>query len=218
MNKLITPPAEFTVDIYAARVLLDGTVPVNHRPVDVLGGPYQDGIRVSSRPIQPSTVLDPTNTAMIVWSGGTSTTPDVRARFWEPVAPNVFPYGVACPGPLGELPTIGTAGGSPIAGNQQFGITLTDAPASSVAVLLISNTFGTTPLMGAPGCNLYVGLPILSTMAVLTGPVGDAGATLPLPSQIPSGTQLAFQWAIYSPTANALGWIVSNDVDVSWYQ
>jgi hypothetical protein len=214
----IIPPAEFTVDVYAARVQLDGTVPVNHRPVDVLGGPYQDGICVSSRPIQPATVLDPTNTALIAWSGGTSTTPDIRARFWEPVAPYVMPYGSPCAGPLGELPRIGTAGGSPIVGNQQFRITLTDAPASSVAVLLISGTFGSAPLPGAPGCTLYVGLPLVSTMVAVTDPIGDADLTLPMPSQILSGTQLAFQWAIISPTANSLGLILSDDVDVSWYQ
>jgi hypothetical protein len=84
--------------------------------------------------------------------------------------------------------------------------------------LLISGTFGSAPLPGAPGCTLYVGLPLVSTMVAVTDPIGDADLTLPMPSQILSGTQLAFQWAIISPTANSLGLILSDDVDVSWYQ
>ncbi len=219
----IVPPQEFGVDIRAARVLLDGTVAIDHRPVDVLGGPVQGQIRASSRPIH-TVAEQETNTTLLTWWGqtgpsGTSAVNDVRARFFEPCAPSTFPFGSPCPGPLGELPTIGlmpTFAQRPIAGNEDFRLLLTGAPANSLAVLLISDVLTTIPIPGAPGCSLYAGLPLVSVLPAVTLGTGAANREVPLPCSIPSGTTLAFQWAIYSPQANAFGWIVSDDLDISW--
>jgi len=206
-------------NIYGARVKTNAWVPVDHRPIDVLNGPSQSGLCVSSRTICPEDgPIEPTNGALVAWSGYTSPTSDIRARGWEPVEPVVIPFGVPCPGPLGEMPRIGTDNGPPVAGRRSFELTVSDAPASSVAILFISDTFASTPIPGAPGCNLYLGLPVIGTYVAVTSPSGTASAPVPIPTQIPTGTNLAFQWIIYSPTANAFGWIVSDDLDISWYQ
>src|SRR5690606_36110378 len=100
----LIPPAEVSVNIRAARVLLDGTVAINQRDVDVLNGPHQNNICVSSRPIQ-STATMPTNTTLITWNGETGPSggiSDIRARFFEPVQPYPSLFGTACPGPAGE--------------------------------------------------------------------------------------------------------------------
>ena len=116
------------------------------------------------------------------------------------------------------MPRIGTHGGPLVAGKRWFDFTLSDAPPNSIAMLLWSNTFATTPIPGTPGCNFYLGLPAIGTAVAITSGTGTANVWFPMPTQIPSGTSLAFQWAIYSPTANAFGWIVSDDLDVYWYQ
>lgn len=213
----IIPPNEFAVDIRAARVLLDGTVAVTDRAVDLLGGPYQANLRSASRPIRDSG--KETNTTLLTWYGATGPANglnDVRARFFEPVVPNDSLFGVACPGPLGELAQIGSAGGSAIAGSPDFRLTIASAPANSLAVLLISPQLTTTAIPGAPGCSLYAGLPFLSVLPTFTDAAGSGFAPLPMPCSIPSGFTLAFQWGIYTPGHNAFGWIVSNDMDINW--
>ncbi|MEZ6036424.1 MAG: hypothetical protein R3F29_03010 [Planctomycetota bacterium] len=213
----IVPPAEFSVNIRAARVLLDGTVAINERDVDVLNGPYQSDLCVSSRPIQTSANM-PTNTTLITWNGETGPTggiSDIRARYFEPIAPYPSLFGNACPGPAGELAAIGYTG-KPIAGNSDFAFTITGAPPIHLAVLVISDVLTTTPIPGAPGCELYAGLPLLSILPTLTDAAGSGSVGLPLPCSIPQGATLAFQWAIYTPGHNAFGWIVSNDQDIFW--
>jgi len=37
-----------------------------------------------------------------------------------------------------------------------------------------------------------------------------------MPCSIAPGFTIACQWGVYSPTANAFGWIVSNDIDLTW--
>jgi hypothetical protein len=134
-------------------------------------------------------------------------------RVGDPVS---GPFGFACAGPLGELPAIGTAGGEAFPGNDDFDFTVSTAPAFSLAVLLISDQFTTTPLPGAPGCNLYAGLPFLTLLATVTDGAGFGSVDLPIPCGIPNGAALAFQWGVYTPGHNAFGWIVSNDLDISW--
>jgi hypothetical protein len=214
----IVPPAEFDVDIYAARVLLDGTVPIDHTLVDNPGGQFQSSIRASSRPIRTVAGKEH-NTTMITWMGQTGSSGsinDVRARLYEPVVPSIFPFGSACAGPLGELASIGTTNGPPIAGKDDFAITITGAPANSLAALVISDLLTTTPIPGAPGCNLYAGLPFIVVLPTITNGAGSGQVTVPIPCSIPDNTVLAFQWGIYTPGHNAFGWIVSNDIDIRW--
>jgi hypothetical protein len=119
-------------------------------------------------------------------------------------------------GPLGELSAIGTAGGDPIPGNDDFRFTISGAPANSIAVLVASDVLSTTPIPGAPGCLLYAGLPLLDILPTVTNGGGSGSVALPIPCSVPSGTALAFQWAVYAPTANAFGCITSNDIDMFW--
>ncbi|MCB9878124.1 MAG: hypothetical protein H6835_11030 [Planctomycetes bacterium] len=214
----IIPPDEFAVNIRGARVLLDGTVAINQRNVDVLNGPFQASLCVSSRPIQTTSWME-TNTTLITWYGETGPAgglADIRARFFEPNAPHPSLFGSACPGPAGEMASIGYAGGEPIQGNSAFQLTVSGAPPVHLAVLVVSDQLTTTPIPGAPGCNLYAGLPAIGFLPALTDAAGSAAVNLPLPCSIPHSATLAFQWAIYTPGHNAFGWIVSNDQDIPW--
>ena len=214
----IIPPAEFDAEIRAARVLLDGTVAVTDRLVDDPGTQAQLGLRASSRQIH-TVSEDRTNRVLFAWTGLTgpaSGINDIRAAYFEPVDANESPFGSPCPGPLGELPLISTAYGPAHAGNDDFEFRVTDAPATSLAVLVISSQLTTMPIPGAPGCSLYAGLPVLMILPTVTNAAGVGAVVLPIPCSIPSGAVLAFQWGVYSPNANAFGWIVSDDLDISW--
>ena len=211
------PPNEFSLNVRAARVLPDGTVPISNRPVDVLNGPYQSGLRASSAQLSAPITLRK-NTVMLAWQGATGPAPgvnDVRAHRYEPVAPNIAPYGSACPGPGGSLPTIDT-NADPVAGLYLFKVEVDNAPPNSLAVLLIGNLLASSPIPGAPGCTRYVGLPLLNALPTVTSVSGSGSIQLPMPCSIPSGVTLAFQWAVYTPGHNAFGWITSDDIDISW--
>jgi hypothetical protein len=39
---------------------------------------------------------------------------------------------------------------------------------------------------------------------------------LPIPCSVPCGVTLAFQWGVFTPGWNNFGWIVSDDLDISW--
>lgn len=215
----IVPPAEFDVDVYAARVLPDGTVPQDHSLVDNPGTEFQTQVRASSRPIQTSS-SDRRNVSLLAWMGQTGTAGtglnDIRARFFEPVGTTSSFFGTACPGPLGELPAIGFAGGEPVPGNDDYAITLTNAPANSLAVLLIGGGLVSVPIPGAPGCSLYTDLPLIFVLGAITDGAGAAQVALPIPCSMPVDAPVAMQWGISTPGWNAFGWITSNDLDVNW--
>lgn len=212
-----TPPNEFALNVRAARVLPDGSVPVSDRSVDVLNGPFQTGLRASSLQLS-TTGSRRTNTVMLTWQGATGPSTglnDVRARMYEPVAPIVAPYGSPCAGPGGTLPVIGT-NWDPIPGNELFEVHVSNAPANSLAVLLIGNVLTTAPLPGAPGCSIYMGVPFLDAIPTVTSNIGFGYVSLPIPCSVPPGSLLAFQWGVYTPGHNSLGWITSDDLDVTW--
>jgi hypothetical protein len=98
-----------------------------------------------------------------------------------------------------------------------FRVTLANAPTGSLAVLVLSDQLATAPIPGAPGCNLHVGLPVLTALPTVTNGLGDGEVMVPMPCSIPTGLTIALQWRIYSPAANAFGWIVSNDLDINWH-
>jgi hypothetical protein len=215
----IIPPAEFEVDVRAARVLRDGTVAITDRLVDQPGGPFQGALRAASRPIQSVANQTETNTTMLAWFGMTGPSGginDIRARLFEPVVANESPFGVACPGPLGELPQIGTLNGPAIPGNNKLRITVDNAPTNSLAFLVVSDQLTTTPIPGAPGCSLYAGLPLLDAFPAVVNNSGFGSVILPIPCSVPSGVTLAFQWGVFTPGWNNFGWIVSDDLDISW--
>ena len=127
----------------------------------------------------------------------------------------LLPFGSGCVEPTGTTPQI-TAIGEPRPGNQTFGMRVSNAPPNSLAVLVVSSQLTSSPIPGAPGCNLYAGLPLLLALPTVTNAFGVGLATVPLPCSVPPGVALAFQWGIYTPGHNAFGWITSNDIDAAW--
>lgn len=205
-----------TNEVLAARVLADGTVARAHLPVSAAPTQFEDRPSASSRPI-PMTMSQLGNKSLVAWQTRPSSTFDtqIHARFVEPILPHASLIGFACPGPLGELPAIGTTG-QPTAGNSNFQVKVTNAPANSLAALVIGTTFTGVPIPGAPGCLLFAGLPFLTMLPTLTNAAGSGSVALPIPCAIPNQAALPLQWAIYTPGHNALGWIVSNDLDIQW--
>ncbi|MCK5940510.1 MAG: hypothetical protein KAI24_00970 [Planctomycetes bacterium] len=214
------PATPFQKNILAARVKGNGTVTVVDRPIDILNGPNQGGLRAAPTPRNGAS-QDRTSTTLLVWWGETGSgngARDVRARRFEPVAPTLYPFGSACTGPGGTLPQIGTANGRPVPGNDSFRFTIDNAPPSSIAFLMTSDTLTTTPIPGAPGCELYAGLPLISATPALVTNSGSGSLIVPIPTCVPTGSTLAFQWAVLTPGWNALGAIVSDDLDITWSQ
>ena len=204
-------------DVYATMVNRQGSIGPR-RLVDSPGA-RQNTTRASSRPIVSG--LHPRNSSLLVWmgeTGGPTLRPDIRARFFEPVNMTIGTFGTACSGPLGELPQTGVDGGLPFAGNDEFRLTISNAPPFSLAALVVGSSAVTVPLPGAPGCFVYASLPSIHIDAVFTNGVGDGSVALPIPCSIPSGSFLAMQWAVYTPGHNAFGWITSNDMNFVWNQ
>tara|TARA_R110002096_G_scaffold315272_4_gene509542 strand:- start:184 stop:2529 length:2346 start_codon:yes stop_codon:yes gene_type:complete len=215
-----TPSSQFAINVRAARVLLDGTVAIAGKAIDVLNGPFQHGLRASSwNPGTETTSNYWVNSVMFAWTGqtGFGGIDDIRARRFDPVAANTNLFGAACPGPNGELPMIGT-NGEPIPGNGDLEFTVDDAPPGSIAALLIGDNFMTSPLPGAPGCQLYMGTPVLTALSTTANFAGVGKVAVPIPCGVTVGSAFAFQWIVMTPGHNAAGWITSNDMDVSWTQ
>ena len=206
------------VDLYAARITADGIVTANHVLIDAAGSYYQDSVAIASRPIRDFGTQD--NVSMVVWSSysGAGGRPIVKSRLFVPVATSENPFGVGCPGPGGAVPTIGTVSGPPLPGNASFGIALSQAPPSSLAVLVVSSVTANNPLPGAPGCRLYLDQPFVALLPAATTIAGAAVVSLPIPCAVYGSPGLACQWAIYTPGHNAFGWITSDDVDLLWTQ
>lgn len=204
-------------DVYAARVRLSGTVHAPSSPVSTASGRLRRSLRASS--VVAGSANAP-NGVMFAWldeSNSVGLINDIHARVYEPVTSFVSPYGSACAGPGGTLPTIQTDG-DPYPGNLEFAIELSNAPSGSLAALLISNTLTTAPIPGAPGCTLYVDFPLLLAMPTITTAAGDASVSVPIPVGAPPGALLGFQWGVYTPGYNAFGWIASGALDISWQQ
>ncbi|MCB9878722.1 MAG: hypothetical protein H6835_14090 [Planctomycetes bacterium] len=207
-----------TYGVEAARVLADGTVAAVDRQLFATAGWTNAAPRGSSVADVPG--ADMSNGVLFTWTnvstpGGAQD--DIRAQLFEPVSAQAIPYGTGCPGPNGSTPTIGTYQRA-APGNQDFAVTVSTAPANSLAALLISAQLTTTPIPGAPGCDLYAGLPLLFALPTVTNGGGGGTITLPIPIGALPGAALAFQWAIYTPGHNAFGGIVSDDVDLHWNQ
>ena len=202
----------------AARVLADGTVATRNVLVDTPASPSEfiAQPRASSRPLRDVEVRS--NRCFVAYDRSLfvsgANVYNVRAAVFENVGATTSPFGVPCPGPLGEMPTIGTAG-LPYPGTDDFTVLLTNAPMNTLAVLVISDTFASFPIPGAPGCTAYLGLPLVTALPTVTG-AGAAAVTFDVPCGVPNGSALAMQWLVWTPGHNAFGWIVSDDLDVFW--
>lgn len=134
--------------------------------------------------------------------------------------PTIVPLGSSCPMNVQGtmfVPGIGTSGGVPSVqtGNPGFGITLSGAPPTGLAVLFYgvpaTNWNGLAlPLnlgpFGYPGCTLELGLDEYVTLALGTStPGGTLTVSTPIP-QIPnlSGVEVLTQWVIQSPQPNGV--------------
>ncbi|MFK7740228.1 MAG: hypothetical protein AB8H80_07880 [Planctomycetota bacterium] len=209
----------FEVDIYAARVDTAGNVLVENSAIEVLNGPYQRALRATSVVDAAGATNEP-NGVMFGWlleSDSIGLIEDIRARIYDPVAGAAFPFGQGCVGPGGTLPEI-VAAGSPYPGNNSFQIEIANAPANSLAVLVIGDQLNTLPIPGAPGCTLYMDLPILVALPTVTSPGGAGAVDLPIPLGALPGAMLACQWGVFTPGWNAFGWITSADIDLRWRQ
>lgn len=203
-------------DVLAARVSETGAVLATGLPVDTGGNAIQSGLRATST--TRAGPLESDNLVMFAWqreSAGGLAIRDVRAARFEPLSGLGIPYGSACAGPGGTLPQIDPVG-TPSPGNENFELALSNAPPTTIAALLIGDQFASTALPGAPGCTLYMGLPIVSATPAIVDAAGSAVVPVPLPCSIPAGFGFACQWAIYTPGHNALDWITSDDVDLYW--
>lgn len=213
------PGSSASQNVKAARVLKDRSVLAADSSITTVVGTVQRGLRASSVPATSSNSNEP-NGVMFGWvvdSDTIGTINDIRARFYEPVTGLMSEYGSACGGPGGTLPTI-QAAGTPYPGNAGFGIDLTNAPGNSLAVLLVNSTLATLPIPGAPGCTLYQAFPPAVLLPIVTTNAGHGAVTVPIPPSLPVGIVFAFQWGVYTPGHNALGWIASNGLDLLWQQ
>jgi hypothetical protein len=205
------------LDVYAARVLADGTVAQDHRLVDNPGAVLQSSLAVTSQPL-PVAGQPLRNTTLLAWTGRTgpaSGIDDIRARFYEPVVGSGILFGVGCAGPGGSLPSINGTGGAPTPGNSAFAITLSNAPPVSLCALLVGAAPTAVPIPGTADCYLFADLPFITILPAISDLAGSAVLPLPLPLDIPL-SPIYMQWGVYTPGWNAFGWITSDDVDMAW--
>jgi hypothetical protein len=121
----------------------------------------------------------------------------IQARsFTYPAATNTL-YGTAC-GPA----TIG-APFLPRAGLQSYSITLGGAPPNQLAALWLGGTNNALSLaaIGAPGCFLHVGNPIVTLPGRSTGTQGTASMTFSLPDLPLVTGDVFWQWVYLWPTS-----------------
>ena len=118
-------------------------------------------------------------------------------------------YMVNCnPVTLYETPAMGNVG-LPVLGST-YSPSVSSALGSTFAILVssLSNPI-TLPLPGAPTCNALVTNEGLAVF--VTSPAGDAQASISVPnSSALAGLNVHHQWAIWDPTANSLGIVMSN--------
>src|SRR5690606_34691745 len=107
-----------------------------------------------------------------------------------------------------DTPAMGNVG-LPVIGTT-YNPSVSDALGSTFAILASGYTQPlATPLPGAPTCNLLTSTETLSL--VITSPAGVAQAPITLPnSSVLAGFNIHHQWAIWDPTVNSFGIVMSN--------
>lgn len=148
--------------------------------------------------------------------------------------PGLAPYGSSCPftiGPQTFTPAIQSFGGVPSAstGNPAFGLEVTGAPPSALAILVLSSSNtqwngSSLPFSlgssGFPGCDLWVALEgfiVTATEPAGSPNSGRARISTPIPPRLPLvGQQLFAQWAIASPNASFPGGQVTGGLAITF--
>ena len=216
-------PAEFSVTIpFKKSYLYLGTAPllIDIVPLDpcppVMGGDGR-GCDYDSTSTNVGSLLaknkagcgQPTSGAFMQ-SGG------FVIKFW---GRTLMGYGLGCKGSNGKTPLVSSSGGTPSMGNSSFQVDLTDAKASSGAVLFAgfsrSKLFGSVNLplalagLGATGCQLWTD--IVLTAAAATDNSGRAKMPFPLP-RIAALKDLPLynQWFVVDSRANGAGFVLSS--------
>jgi len=125
---------------------------------------------------------------------GIANRPSYRVH-WNPVTTYLTPaMGVS------GLPQLGTT----------YNPTLSDALGTTFAILISSlNNVSATPLPGAPGCDLLVDTTVLDLAITTAGGTASSPMTVPNSAAL-EGLNVNHQWAVWDPTVNTLGLVVSN--------
>lgn len=113
-------------------------------------------------------------------------------------------YGSGCPGTNG-YPRC-TPLGVPTLPNRELRVGLRNAAGNAPALLTFGFAAATTPVLGAPGCEVLHGLELGSYGVVVTDTGGTGSLALPLPSALAfEGLTLRGQWLVLDGAANPLG-------------
>ncbi|MCA8949313.1 MAG: hypothetical protein KDE27_07410 [Planctomycetes bacterium] len=202
-----------SASVYGARVLFDGTVAIRRRPILASSSfnPFAavlTEIDLSQRPIldAPAQLDNRSLVTLCLWGS-------ITMRLFDNVGGEVGTYGTACPGPAAELPAIGSSGPM-YPGSTSFVVTLDDAPPNAVAVLVMDDSFASTPIPGAPGCWSYTGAKPIESFFTMTDAAGSAAVALPIPHDMPHGSGRSLQWLVMTPGFNDAGGIVSNGLEL----
>jgi hypothetical protein len=119
-------------------------------------------------------------------------------------------FGTGCAGITG-VPSIGTFGtpATPTIGNATFGVSLANARAFTLAVLL----GGTSYVPG--GCVNLIPTPVLFTLVGYTNAIGGAQIPIPVPNDpLLDCLELYLQWAVWDPAGGFGGFSTSNGLRV----
>ncbi|MBK9383863.1 MAG: VCBS repeat-containing protein [Planctomycetes bacterium] len=119
-------------------------------------------------------------------------------------------FGTGCTG-ISGIPSIGTFGtpAVPTIGNPTFGVSLANARAFTLAVLLGGTGYG-------PGaCVNLIPTPVLFTLVGYTNAVGGAQIPIPVPNDpLLDCLELYLQWAVWDPAGGFGGFSTSNALRV----
>jgi len=149
---------------------------------------------------------DGTDGLDVTGQGATNATFPLNDYLLTPCDPTgVFlPFGNGCSGGLPAAPSIGSAGGNPVAGNLGFSVTLSGGPPSSPANTFLLGASGSQwlvfplplglGLFGFPGCSLFASADVLVS-GVPTTAGGGASLSTPIPN-LPAlvGASIWVQW------------------------
>ncbi|HEX5053190.1 MAG TPA: hypothetical protein VFZ65_15555 [Planctomycetota bacterium] len=136
-------------------------------------------------------------------------TNDYVIRVTASGTPVAATYGTGCPGAGAVTPSAGV-NGLPRLGNPTFGLVVSQALPSTIALPLGSLTQASVPIGGS--CQALIAPPFLNFGLQLTDLAGTA--TLPLGLPISAqllGAQFFFQWAVVDSAGAALGFLSLSD-------
>jgi hypothetical protein len=211
-------PAEFSATVwFTTPFVYTGTDPLllDLVPTDACaGGGDSRGCDYDATDAGMSTVLgkNPAGCGMPV-TGGFESKGGFVIKFFGAA---LMQYGLGCKGSNG-VPEIGHTGGGPARGNTAFAVTVAQAAASSVGILLVGASRDTYagPLpqdltgLGMPGCWLWTSILLIGSSP--TNAAGSGSVSLPIPNDAALANVAVFsQWVVADPGVNPLGASASN--------